>query len=70
MFWWSVLICALAIYSQRYVHPLALIAVADVGLFWLYYRQIWSWKSLDRLAALFVINVLLYLALNWVVHRI
>lgn len=69
MFWWSVAIAAAAIYLQRYVYPLVVVAVADVGLYWFYYREKWSWKALDRLAMLFVINVLIYFALNWAVRR-
>jgi hypothetical protein len=53
MFWWSVAIAAAAIYLQRYVYPRAVVAVADVGLYWLYYREKWSWRTSDRLAMLF-----------------
>lgn len=70
MFWWSVVIAAAAIYFRAYVPPLALIAVADVGLFRLYFREVWSLKSLDRLAVLFLINVVIYLALSWIVRRL
>jgi hypothetical protein len=70
MFWLSVAIAAAAIYLQRYVYPLVLIAVADVGLYWFYYREKWSWKALDRLAILFVINVLVYFSLGWFVRRL
>jgi hypothetical protein len=69
MFWLSVAIAAAAIYLQRYMYPLVLTAVADVGLCWLYYREKWSWKAFDRLAMLFIINVLIFLALGWVVRR-